>query len=118
MSAIRDEFGPDEVTAVAINWKQQREIVQKFITDTGLRAPVLIDLGQGLDPVCFQLPSGPEPTVTEHFRNRVFTPGFNAPFPLQVIVDTEGRLAFASRRHSTEEVTTVLRELVRAQASE
>ncbi len=118
MSALREEFGPDEVTAVAINWSEQPEIVQKFITDTGLRAPVLLDLGQGLDPACFELPSGPEPTVTEHFRNRVFTPGFNAPFPLQIIVDTEGRLAFASRRHSAEEVTTVLRELARAQKVE
>ncbi len=113
MSALRDEFGPDQVGAVAINWRQPRGIVEKFVTDTGLRTPILLDLGPGLDPQCFALPPGPEPTVIEHFRNRVVSEGFNVPFPLQIIVDAEGRLAFASRRHDAEEALEVLRRLIR-----
>ncbi len=112
MSAVRSEFTPDEVTAISMNWRQNQRIVQKFIVDTGLRVPVLLDRERGPDPFCFTLPPGPEETVTEHFRNRVVSEGASAPFPLQIIIDKEGRLAYLSRIHSNKNAIGVLRRLV------
>ncbi len=118
MSAVRREFTPEKVRALAINWRQDRRIVRKFIADTGLEVPVLLDRERGGDPSCFALPSGSAETLTEHFRDRVRSVGTDAPFPLQIIIDPEGRLAYLSRVHSSERAITVLRGLVEQQREE
>ncbi len=112
MSAVRSEFTPEQVGASAMNWRQEMRIVGKFIADTGLKVPVLLDRDKGSDPLCFAPPPGPEGTVTEHFRNRIVSEGMAAPFPLQIIVDGEGRLAYLSRVHAPDKVIAVLRRLV------
>ncbi|MAE70184.1 MAG: hypothetical protein CME06_06910 [Gemmatimonadetes bacterium] len=112
MSAVRNEFSHDELAAFSMNWRQSQRIVKKFVADTGLRVPVLLDLEKGPDPFCFTLPPGPDETVTEHFRSRVVPEGASAPFPLQIIIDKEGRLAYLSRIHSTNKAMEMLRMLV------
>lgn len=79
---------------------------EAFIEDTGLLEPVLLDDSKRASSGCFSVPDGAE-TLFEHLDTRVGAPG-EGPFPLQIVVDGAGRIAYASRDHDPVAVLAAL----------
>ncbi len=112
MAALDEAFG-DEVTAVAVNYGESIDLVRDYIADTGIRSPVLLDGPTTLEG-CVRLPPG-EDSVYRHFEDRTGSadPGQpDPPFPLQVVLDGDGRIAYISETHQPELVIDTLRGLL------
>ena len=107
-NAVRAEFGPDEVKLLAINDGEGIDAVLSYLQEVGLREPVLLDR-EGVDAGCY---AGPDEGLYEHFAERVDGAEQAPPFPLQILVDGDGRLVRALREHRPDLMLTDLRELV------
>ena len=111
MQQVRAEFGEDAVEGLAVLATGSASGVADFAGDTGLRSLVALDLPEFADSSCWEVP--PEDgSLYEHYRQRIGDPFIDPPFPLQVVLDTEGRIAYVSRDYRPDEVMDVLRGLV------
>ena len=93
LQAIGNAYSKDEVAVFAVNWGEPLAIVEDYLADTGVRAPILMDSGLfahnfGLSD-CFE--TAGDASLTEHFQLRVGDPKFDPPFPIHVLIDHEGR---------------------------
>ncbi len=107
-NAVRSEFGPDEVRLLAINDGEGIDAVLSYLQEVGLREPVLLDQ-EGVDPACY---AGPAEGLYEHFAERVDGSDQAPPFPLQILIDGDGRLVRTLREHKPDRMLADLRELV------
>ena len=109
MREVRARFSPEEVAAYAVSTTDTEESIEKWIEDTALRVPVIID--SPADPSCWEMP-GAEMKLYDHFINRAQSDTPLGPFPFQVIFAADGSLAYMTREHHPEKVVEVLEELV------
>ncbi|MFT5429450.1 MAG: hypothetical protein ACI9OJ_000121 [Myxococcota bacterium] len=93
----------------AVNWGETGPIVEDYIVRTGLSEPVLLD-NPALAPTCQTVPEG-ELALYNYFDDRVGAPE-DGPFPLHVVIDGDGRIAYASRVHRPASVVATLRALL------
>ena len=96
MRQVRASFSADEVAAFAVSTLDSQQSIAKWIADTGLRVPVLVDSSADLS--CWEMPEG-EMNLYDHFLNRSEADGPLGPFPLQVIYAPDGTLAYIDREH-------------------
>ena len=108
MNALEAEFTQDEVVFLGVG-VDSLSTLQDFVSDTGFTAPVLVDSTEG-ESVCYHTP-GPG-RLWDHYWLRVGTLGPHGPFPLQVVIDSDYRLAYSSNFHQPELVIEVVRQLL------
>jgi peroxiredoxin len=109
MRAVSAEFSDEEVATYAVSILDTTESTQNWIRDTGLRTPVLIDSSADLS--CWNLPDG-ELSLYAHFFERTDSSGADGPFPLQVVIDPDGTIAYISREHHPDRVLEAIRKSV------
>ena len=112
MQQVRARFGDDEVAAYAVSTLDSEQSIAQWISDTGLRVPVIVD--SSADLTCWEMPEGNMNLYT-HFLNRSESDGFLGPFPLQVIYAPDGTLAYIDREHHPATVIEVLEGLLNPQ---
>ena len=110
MLQVGAEFSPEQVARIAVLATGSASGVADFAGDTGLRSPVALDLTEFADSSCWEVPPD-DGSLYEHYRQRIGDPFTDPPFPLQVVLDGEGRIAYVSRDYRPDEVMEVLREL-------
>ncbi len=86
------------------------KVVLDYISDTGIRSPVLLDNPTLLDG-CLELPVG-EDSLYQHFEDRVGLSTGQAPFPLQIVLDANGAIAYTSKTHQPEVVLETIHGLL------
>jgi len=110
MVQLQQEFPNDEVLLVAVASGEPLASVLDYVTDTGMPVAIILDGTSELSGICADLSPGPgEESLYEHFRARVGDLYSDPPFPLQVVVDAEGRFLYGSRSHQPELVVEALR---------
>ena len=112
MQQIAAEFTDGEVETVAILVTEPATGIPDYISDTGLRSPVAMDLLEFAGGSCWEVPEA-DGSLYEHYKQRVGQPYLDPPFPLQIIHDSEGRIAYLSRDYRPDEILDTLRDLVR-----
>ncbi len=109
MQMVEGTFGSEEVTSFAVNVGESEATVMDYMGDTGINAAIMLDY---ILPTsgCYKVPG--ELGLYEHFRTRVGEPDKDPPFPLHVVIDAEGRLAYLKRDHDPATLAAVLSSLV------
>lgn len=110
MQQVRAEFTAGEVDTLAVLATGQAHGVFDFIGDTGLRSPVAMDLPESAESICWEVPPA-DGSLYEHYRQRIGDPFVDPPYPLQIVLDGEGRIAYVSRDYRPDEVLGALRDL-------
>ena len=108
MNALEAEFGEDEVIFLGVGVDDPLAL-EDFVSDTGFTAPILVDDQFG-QPVCYHTPD--QGRLYDHYFNRVGTDAPHGPFPLQVVIDGDYRMAYSSNSHQPEQVVEVVRGLL------
>ncbi len=104
MRLIGDEFEEGALLAFGVNDGESVAVVQDFMNDVGGGFSVLLDAPW--QPSCWKVP-GDEMSLATYFRNRVGQTN-EAPFPLQIVIGADGKLAYMSRRHGPDGLMSVL----------
>ena len=110
MQMMRSNFPNDEVAYFAVNWREPWDVVMDYISDTGMRAPILFDNPAESLAGCYLVPGGSQ-TITEHFQLQVGNPEIDPPFPLHVVIDGAGNFAYLARDHDPDALLDVLKAL-------
>jgi peroxiredoxin len=108
VNVLEVEFGPGEVIVLGVG-VDSLGTLQDFVSDMGFTAPVLVDDWDG-QSACFITPGSEQ--LYEHYYDRVGTNGSHGPFPLQVVIDGQNRLAYSANMHQPELIAEVLRDLL------
>jgi len=108
MNVLELEFGPGEVIVIGVGVDSLSSL-QDFVSDTGFTAPVLVDQWDG-SSACFVTPG--QEQLYFHYYDRVGTDASHGPFPLQVVIDGQNRLAYSGNVHQPELIAEVLRGLL------
>ena len=93
-----------------MNYDEPLGAVADFISDTGIRAPVLLDSAFG-DPSCRTVPADAE-SVTRYFQLRVGNPEEDPLYPIQVVIGPDGTFRYLSRGYDPDALLAVLEGLV------
>ncbi|MEE2830388.1 MAG: hypothetical protein VX498_14460 [Myxococcota bacterium] len=112
MQRIQAEFIDGEVDTLAILASGPSTGIPDYISDTGLRSPVAMDLVEFAGGTCWEVPEA-DGSLYEHYRQRMGQPYLDPPFPVQVIIDGQGRIAYLSRDYRPDEILETLQDLVR-----
>lgn len=108
MNALEAEFGPDEVMFMGVG-VDSFGALRDFVDDTGFTAPILVDEDQG-QPICHVTPEAGR--LYDHYYNRVGSDGAHGPFPLQIVIDGDHRLAYSANSHQPDLIIEVVRGLL------
>jgi hypothetical protein len=114
MTALKTEFPNGEVAFYAVNWGEDRRVVEDYISDSGVTVPVLLDSSEfaaAESPGCYTVPEGGE-SLTSVMQLKTGNPAFDPPFPLQFVIDQAGRFAYISRNHQPDVLMPLLHGLV------
>ena len=106
MQLLDNHFEADEVTRIAVDWKESLAAVLDYVNEFGIQSPVLLDSeeeGAG----CFAVPKGGN-SLFVHYDMLVPGAFSGQPFPLQVVIDNDGRFAYLSRDHDPDALLDVL----------
>ena len=110
---MQTHFTPDEVTVYAVNWREPIAAVSDYVSEFGIKTPILLDSDDALAG-CFSPPAGSQ-GLYDHYQLRVGDPYNEPPFPLHVVIGTDGRLKYLSRDHDPESLINVLYSLTESQ---
>ncbi len=85
--------------------------LSQYLADVGIQEPVLAADPSAEDASCWTIPNH-ERRIFELLHFRVGDPINEGPFPLEVIIDADGRFAYLSRTYEPQKLMDVLATLV------
>ena len=110
MHLLANHFTREQVAYFAVNWREPKASVIDYLQEFGVQAPVLLDNAEDSEG-CFKISDGSD-GLYDHYQMRVGDPISEPPFPLQVVIDGQGRFAYLSRDHKPEAIIDVLNALI------
>ena len=114
MTTLKTQFPNGEVAYFAVNWNEDRRVVEDYLRDSGLEAPVLFDsesVAAAEMAGCYQVPEGGE-SLTSVLHLKTGNPDLDPPFPLQIVIDKAGKFAYIARNYAPDALFPLLHKLV------
>ena len=91
--SIGQKFESDSVVIFGINNNENLELIKNFIAAIGITFPVLMDSDQTV--------------VTDYYQ-----PAFISPFPLDYIIDQQGKVAYHDTEYNPRRMTEIINNLL------